>query len=206
MDIKAKLISCADIVVLKAACVLWKMMKVFDPYPLQAHYAAMKPVKHIEVSKCFSLKGDDAVQHIARLSNVHIGSATGNGRTGLVGRKGLIKIHNLENGRFLMVRAQGSAPGSAHVPRDGIALNYDARKALGITGESQLTLVVGPANLGDQEFYNMYQDPDASSRTARALGWYLAIGGIVYSCFQMALSVLEPAVAMIPMALSQLAM
>lgn len=196
--IKSKLVSMLDYLVIGSAKLLWMVMKVFDPRPIQTHYAACKPVKNIEVSKCFSLRGDDAELNIARLANMHILSNSGHGR-GLVSRKGLIKIYNAENGKFLMIRAQGVqvVAGEKQIPRDGIALNYDARKALGIpkNQEEALQLFVGPANLGDQEFYHMYQDPDASSRTARALGWYLAIGGAVYGMVQMALSCVEAAVA-----------
>lgn len=198
-NIKAKLVPMFDVAVLKAAKFLWLVMKVFDPRPLQTHFAARKPVQNIEVTHCFSLRGADAELSIARLSNMHIGSSTGEGRTGLVSRKGLIKIYNAENGKFLMIRAQGvpTIAGEKQLTKDSIALNYDAKKALGIpkNQETELKLFVGPANLGDQEFYHMYQDVDASSRTARALGWYLAIGGVVYGIFQMALSFLEAAVA-----------
>lgn len=197
-NIKTKLIPVFDCIVIGAAKVLWKVMKVFDPRPLQTHFAARKPVKTIEVSKVFSLRGADAELNIARLANKHIMSSGGHG-SGLIGRKGLIKIYNAENGLFLMIRAQGcqTVAGEKQVPKDGIALNYDAKKALGIdkNKEEGLQLFVGPANLGDQEFYHMYQDPDASSRTARALGWYLAIGGTAYGMFQMALGCVETAVA-----------
>jgi len=39
----------------------------------------------------------------------------------------------------------------------------------------------GEANLGDREFFHMYTDHDASSRSARALGWYLFMAGIGWS-------------------------
>lgn len=185
IEVKAAVITRFDLAVLAIARSAWKVMQVFDPKPLQTHFAARQAEKCVEITKCFGLKDEDATLNIARLSNMHIGSATGRGRTGLVGRKGLVKIYNAENGKFLMIRAQGcsSKPGAKHVPKDGIALNYDAMKALGIpkAQEEGLKLFVGPANIGDQEYFHMYQDPDASSRTARALSWYLAIGGVVYA-------------------------
>ncbi|MBM5458956.1 hypothetical protein H8F21_15420 [Pseudomonas sp. P66] len=199
-NIKTQLVPKFDNLVLGAAKMLWKVMKVFDPRPIQEHYAARPSVKNVAISKCFSLNKTDAEQNIARIANMHIGSSTGRGRQGLILRKGLIKVYNAENGKFVMIRAQGvpTQPGEKQIPRDGIALNYDAKKALGIpkNQEEGLQLFIGPANVGDQEYYSMYQDPDASSRTARALGWYLAIGGVVFGLFQMALGLLEGAISM----------
>lgn len=196
--IKTKMIEYVDVAVINAAKLLWKVMKVFDPRPIQAHYAARKPVVNVSITKCFSLRAEDAEQNIARLANCHIGSSTGRGRSGLASRKGLIKIYNAENGKFLMIRVQGcqTRAGEKQIPRDGIALNYDAKKALGIVKnqEDGLQLFIGRANLNDEEFYHMYIDPDASSRTARALGWYLAIGGTVYGLLQVSLSFLETAI------------
>ncbi|MCU9528551.1 hypothetical protein [Pseudomonas mosselii] len=198
-NIKTQLIPMIDTVVIAAAKLLWKVMKVFDPRPIQEHYAARMPASSVAISKCFSLNASDSELNIARIANMYIGSSTGRGRKGLVGRKGLIKIFNAENGKFLMIRAQGVAtrPGENQIPRDGIALNYDAKKALGIpkNQEVDLQLHIGLANVGDQEFYHMYQDPDQSSRTARALGWYLAIGGFVYGLLQLALGCVEAFIA-----------
>jgi len=194
-EVKAAVITRVDLAVMAFANLIWKVMKVFDPKPLQTHFAARPAERNVAVTKCFALRGDDAALNIARLSNCHIGSASGHGRTGLVGRKGLVKIYNAENGKFLMIRAQGFAPraGEKGIPKDGIALNYDAKKSLGIpkNQEESLQLYVGPANLGDQEFFHMYQDPDASSRTARALSWYIAIAGVVYTTLQLVLGLLE---------------
>ena len=185
---KSKLISILDVVVIAAAKLIWKAMNLFDPRPVQTHYAARPPVEHVVISKCFSLRNEDAALNIARLANFHIGSSAIRASRALVGRKGLIKIYNADNGMFLMIRAQGNkvALGERGIPKDGIGLNYDAKMALGIPKgqEDGLNLIVGPANLADSEYYHMYFDVDASSRTARALSWYLAIAGIVYALFQ----------------------
>lgn len=195
VETKAKMIHTVDVLVIAAAKLLWKVMKVFDPKPIQTHYAARPAANSVVVTKCYSLKGEDAALNIARLCNYHIGSSSVRASKALISRKGLIKIYNTENGKFLMIRAQGNSTveGQKGIPKDGIALNYDAKKALGIpkNQELELNLIVGPANLADSEFYHMYLDADASSRTSRALGWYLAIAGIVWALFQTTFAFLE---------------
>ena len=197
-EVKAAVMTRFDLVVMGMAKFAWRMMRIFDPKPLQTHFTQRPSERYETIEKCFSLRGDDATQNIARQSNCHIGSSTGRGRTGLVGRKGLVKIYNADNGKFLMIRAQGFMPrsGEKGIPKDGIALNYDAKKALGIpkNQEDGLRLYVGPANVADQEYFHMYQDPDASSRTARALSWYILIAGVVYTGFQLVLGLLKVAV------------
>jgi hypothetical protein len=200
--LKSKLIGLVDTVVIAAAKGVWALIKMFDPHPIQHHYVARPPVVNHTMTKLFSLKGDDAVQSIARLCNYHIvSSGKSSKRVGLVGRKGLIKIYNAENGKVLIIRAQGSSveAGQKGIPKDGIALNYDAIKLLGIpkNQEDGLNLVVGPANANDTEYFNMYQDPDLSSRTARALGWYLVIAGLVYSVSQVLFGSLEFAIGLL---------
>lgn len=194
--LKSKLIGLVDTVVIAAAKAVWAVIKIFDPLPIQQHYAARPPAVSHTMTKLYTLRGDDAVQSIARLCNYHIvSSGAKSSRVGLVSRKGLIKIYNADNGKFLMIRAQGSTvkAGERGIPKDGIALNYDAIKHLGIpkNQEDGLNLLVGPANANDNEFYNLYQDPDLSSRSARALGWYLVIAGLVYSVAQVLLSGIE---------------
>lgn len=200
--LKSKVIGLFDAVVIAAAKGVWALIKMFDPYPVQHHFVARPPAVNHAVTKLFSLKGDDAKQSFARLCNFHIVSV-GNmsTRRGLVGRKGLIKIYNADNGKVLIIRAQGSSvqAGEKGIPKDGIALNYDACKLLGIpkNQEDGLNLVVGPANANDQEYFHMYQDADLSSRTARALGWYLVIAGLVYSVSQVLFSGIEIAIGLL---------
>ncbi|MDF9779203.1 hypothetical protein [Pseudomonas baetica] len=200
--LKSKVIGLFDAVVIAAAKGVWALIKMFDPYPVQHHFVARPSAVNHTVTKLFSLKGDDAKGSFARLCNYHIVSV-GNmsTRRGLVGRKGLIKIYNADNGKVLIIRAQGSSvqAGEKGIPKDGIALNYDACKLLGIpkNQEDGLNLVVGPANVNDQEYFHMYQDSDMSSRTARALGWYLLIAGMVYSVSQVLFSGIEIAIGLL---------
>ncbi|MGE8065130.1 hypothetical protein [Pseudomonas sp. NPDC089569] len=200
--LKSKVIGLVDAVVIAAAKGVWALIKMFDPYPIQHHFVARPPVVNHTVTKLFSLKGEDAKESFARLCNYHIVSV-GNmsTRRGLVGRKGLIKIYNADNGKVLVIRAQGSSvqAGEKGIPKDGIALNYDARKQLGIpkNQEDELNLVVGPANVNDSEFFFMHLDPDMSSRAARALGWYLLIAGVVYSVSQMLFNGIEIAIGLL---------
>lgn len=194
--LKSKLIGLVDTVVIAVVKCVWSVIKMFDPYPIHHHYVARPPAVSHTMTKLFTLKGDDAVQSIARLCNFHIvSSGMSSKRIGLVGRKGLIKVYNVDNGKVLLIRAQGGSweAGQKGIPKDGIGLNYDAIKLLGIpkNQEDGLNLLVGPANASDTEFYNVYQDPDMSSRSARALGWYLLIAGMVYSLSQVLFSGIE---------------
>lgn len=177
--LKAKLTAVADLVVLKLASGIWKLVKVFDPRPVQEHFAARAPANGVNFGKIYSLPREDAGQSIVRLGWQHIKSE--NKATGIVGRKKLVKIFNPANNHFVVLYAMG-ANENRPLPRDAIALDYDAKLALGISKkEEEAALVVGEANLGDREFFHMYTDHDASSRSARALGWYLFMIGIGWS-------------------------
>lgn len=177
--LKAKLTAVADVVVLKLAGAVWKLVKVFDPRPVQEHFAARPPVNGVTFGKVFSLPREDAGQSIVRLGWQHIKSENKN--TGIVSRKKLVKIFNPANGHFVVLWAMGANEGRP-LPRDAMAIDYDAKLALGISKkEEEAELIVGEANLGDREFFHMYTDHDASSRSARALGWYLFMAGIGWS-------------------------
>jgi hypothetical protein len=65
--LKAKLTAVADVVVLKLAGAVWKLVKVFDPRPVQEHFAARPPANGVTFGKVFSLPREDAGQSIVRL-------------------------------------------------------------------------------------------------------------------------------------------
>ncbi|HHH9441253.1 TPA: hypothetical protein ACP32N_003190 [Pseudomonas aeruginosa] len=177
-NLKSKLTSFVDSVVLSVAGALWKLVKVFDPRPIQEHFAARKPVNGVEFTSVFSLPEADAGQSIVRLGWQHIKSE--NKPSGIVSRKKLVKVYNPVNGHFVILYAMGSNQ-DRPLKKDAVALDYDAKLALGISKEEFVDLIVGEANLGDREYFHMYTDHDASSRSARALGWYLFMAGIGWS-------------------------
>ncbi|MBF3053099.1 hypothetical protein HKW90_01585 [Pseudomonas aeruginosa] len=177
-NLKSKLTHFADSVVLTVAGAIWKLVKVFDPRPIQEHFAARPPVNGVMFTNVFSLPDADVGQSIVRLGWQHIQSE--NKPSGIVGRKKLVKVFNPANGHFVILYAMGANQGRP-LKKDSVALDYDAKLALGISKEENVDLIVGEANLGDREYFHMYTDHDASSRSARALGWYLFMAGIGWS-------------------------
>ncbi len=172
---KASVVNAFDSILIGSFSFLWKVLKKFDPRPLQTHFAMRDPAGAVDLHRVFSLPKDDAGKSICRLGNNRMRSE--NNPNGLVARGDLVKIKNPANGKFVVLYAQGA--GSHPIPGDGVAFDYDAKVALGITKQEEVDLLVGPAGISDREYFLMYLDSDKGSRSARALGWYIFIGGLM---------------------------
>lgn len=175
---KAILISQLDSLIIRLTSVVWNLIRVFDPRRLQDHFAKRDPINSVKMVDIFSLPQEDAGQSIVRLCNNQMKSEAR--PNGLAGRRDLVKIKNPSNGKFVILYAMGA--GSHKIPKGGVSLDYDAKLALGIQKASEVELLVGPASIADREYFMMYLDHEVSSRSSRALGWYILIGGIVWSC------------------------
>lgn len=190
--LKAKMMLVVDTATLAVLGFFWKLISPLDPRPIQKHFAARPPIASIETVKVFNAPMEDAGQSMCRLGNALIKSE---GKPdGFVSRNQLVKIYNPANNHFVVLYAMGA--GSHKIPRVGISLDYDARVALGITKEvknsdGEVNLIVGPANIGDVEYFHMYLDHDKSSRSARVLGWVVFGLGVVWSCVQISEGLIE---------------
>lgn len=165
----------------------WKLIKLFDPRPIQEHYARREPANAVILNRVFSLPQEDCGQSIVRLGNNRMRSERN--PSGIVNRNDLVKIKNPANGRFVILYAMGA--GSHPIPGNGVSLDYDAKVALGIQKLEEVDLQVGIANIADREFFNMYLDSDKSSRSARALSWHLVMAGLAWSVWSVAQSTLS---------------
>jgi hypothetical protein len=172
---KASVVNTFDSILIASFTLFWKVIKKFDPRPMQAHFAMRDPADAIELHRVFSLPKDDAGHSVCRLGNNRMRSEKN--PKGIAVRGELVKIKNPANGRFVVLYVQGA--GSHPIPGDGVALDYDAKVALGITKQEEVDLLVGPAGVSDREYFLMYLDSDKGSRSARALGWYILIGGLM---------------------------
>ncbi|WGK63367.1 hypothetical protein QAO71_17650 (plasmid) [Halopseudomonas sp. SMJS2] len=172
---KAIVVNTFDSILVASFTFMWKVLKKFDPRPLQTHFAMRDPANCIELHRVFSLPKEDAGNSTCRLGNNRMRSE--NNPNGLVSRGELVKIKNPANGKFVVLYASGA--GSYRIPGDGVAMDYDAKVALGITKQEEVDLLVGPAGVSDREYFLMYLDSDKGSRSARALGWYIFIGGLM---------------------------
>jgi hypothetical protein len=172
---KATAVKTIDTILIASFTFFWKVIKKFDPRPLQTHYAMRDPANAVELHRVFSLPKEDAGNSICRLGNNRMRSEKN--PNGLVVRGELVKIKNPANGKFVVLYAAGA--GSHPIPGDGVAIDYDAKVALGITKQEAVDLLVGPAGVSDREYFLMYLDSDKGSRSARALGWYIFIGGLM---------------------------
>lgn len=175
---KEQLLHVFDQVFLKVMAVLWRVVKVFDPKPLQEHFAARPSAKAIKMARVYRAGIDDAGQSICRVSNSLIKSETN--PKGLFERNQLIKIYNPANKHFVVLYVMGA--GSLKISRNMVSLDYDACRNLGVTNESrndgEVELLMGKANVGDSEYFHMYTDSDKSSRSGRVLGWIMFAYGL----------------------------
>lgn len=176
-----------DAMFIGSMSLVWKLIKFFDPRPIQDHYARRNPANAVVMTRVFSLPQEDCGQSIVRLGNNRMKSEKN--PNGIVNRNDLVKIKNPANGKFVILYAMGA--GSHAIPGNGVSLDYDAKVALGIQKQEEVDLLVGIANIADREFFNMYLDSDKSSRSARALGWHLFMGGLVWSVWGVAESVVS---------------
>lgn len=167
-----------DTMLLGALSLIWGMLKRCNPRPLQEYYAARTPANSITVERVFNASLDDAGASLCRVCNNLIKSESN--PKGLFERNQLIKVFNPRNNHFAVLYVMGA--GSHGIPRNGISLDYDARRALGIAkeakGEEPIELQIGVANVGDTEYFHMYTDHDKSSRSARVLGWIMCAYGV----------------------------
>lgn len=189
---KTAIIDMFDLAVIRVVSMVWNLMRVFDPKPFQTRYARLDPANAVKLEKVFNLPQEDAGQGIVRLGNNRM--KTEKNSKGFATRGDLVKIKNPENGKFVILYAMGA--GSHPIPSNGLALDYDAKLALGIQKVEEVDLLVGPANVADKEYFLMYLDPDKSSRSARALGWYLFIFGFAYSAWETAKSLIDYALVL----------
>lgn len=168
-------VSTLEKVFLDACGVIWRVIRFFDPKPIQAYFAGRVNVTGENMLRIYSLGADDAKEHIARINNNRMKDGEG-----FIAKRGeLIKIFNPENGKFVFRYAQGG--GEMRLRYKDIGIDYDAKLALGILSEDEVDLKVMKANAADREFYLMYQDANASSRQSRSLGWYILLAGLVAS-------------------------
>ncbi len=185
---KEVIVNKLEIVLVGVMSLIWKAMRIFNPRPIQERFAKRDPVDAIEINRIFRLPPDKAGQSLCLLGNNRIKSDLSKSKKGIAGRGELVKIKNPENGKFVIQFVAGA--GKHPIPSNGISLDYDAARILGVHNTEEATLIVGPANIADVEFFHMYMDSDVSSRSARALGWYLFIGSLVYSGIDILVSVL----------------
>ncbi|HCF2449227.1 TPA: hypothetical protein NIA45_006928 [Pseudomonas aeruginosa] len=167
-----------DTLLLGTLAGIWKVLKRFNPRPLQEYYAARTPANSITVERVFNATMEDAGASLCRVCNNLIKSESN--PKGLFERNQLIKVFNPRNNHFAVLYVMGA--GSHGIPRNGISLDYDARRALGIAKEAKseepVELHIGVANVGDTEYFHMYTDHDKSSRSARVLGWIMCAYGV----------------------------
>ncbi|WP_121498449.1 hypothetical protein [Pseudomonas aeruginosa] len=150
---------------------VWRMLRLFDPKPIQRYFAARVNVTGQPISKLHSLETADAIEHICRINNNRMKEGEGF----LAKRGDLLKVFNPANGKFVYRYAQGA--GELRIRYNELGLDYDAKLELGVLNDDAVELQVMKANTADREFYLMYQDRSVSSRQSRALGWYMLLGG-----------------------------
>ena len=184
---KQAILSKFDAIFLGTMSLVWKLITVFDPRPIQEHYARRDPVNAVVLNRVFSLPLEDCGQSIVRLGNNRMKSEKN--PNGIVNRNDLVKIKNPANGKFVILYVMGA--GSHSIPGNGVSLDYDAKVALGIQKQEEVDLLVGTANISDREFFNMYLDSDKSSRSARALGWHMFMAGVAWSLWNVVDSVIS---------------
>ena len=191
-----------DSLLIGVMSLLWKTLRIFNPRPIQERYARRDPVNTIEVTRIFRLPQDKSGQSLCLLGNNRIKGEGSSSTKGIAARGELVKIKNPANGRFTIQFVAGA--GGNPIPGNGIALDYDAARALGVHNMEEAPLIVGPANIADMEFFHMYIDSDKSSRSARVLGWYLFIGGLVYNGIDILVSMLtsDTAVSLVTSAIA----
>lgn len=155
---------------------IWRVLKLFDPYKIQRYFSAKPQASSVTLTEVYSLPEKDALAHICRVNNNRMKDGEG-----CLARRGdLLKIINADTGTFVMRYVHG-AGGEHRIRFNGIGLDYDAKRELGVADDQQVNLLVSKATAADREFYLMYQDKSVSSRQSRALGWYILLGGIVIS-------------------------
>lgn len=152
---------------------VWRMLRMFDPHPIQRYFAARVNVIGQPISKLHSLSPADATDHICRINNNRMKEGEGF----LAKRGDLLKVYNPANGKFVYRYAQGA--GELRIRYNELGLDYDAKLELGVLYDEVVELQVMKANTADREFYLMYQDRSVSSRQSRALGWYMLLGGVL---------------------------
>lgn len=161
---------------------VWRMLRMFDPHPIQRYFAARVNVSGQQISNLHSLSPADATDHICRINNNRMKEGQGF----LAKRGDLLKVFNPENGKFVYRYAQGA--GELRIRFNELGLDYDAKLELGVLNNDAVELQVMKANTADREFYLMYQDRSVSSRQSRALGWYMLLGGVLITMFSSAVS------------------
>lgn len=150
---------------------VWRLLRLLDPKPIQRYFAARVNVTGQPISKLHSLSIADATEHICRINNNRMKEGEGF----LAKRGDLLKVFNPANGKFVYRYAQGA--GELRIRYNELGLDYDAKLELGVLNDDAVELQVMKANTADREFYLMYQDRSVSSRQSRALGWYMLLGG-----------------------------
>jgi hypothetical protein len=196
----AKLITPLENALLVVLTCLWRCARIFNPRPLQEHFAARPAVNSHNIEKVFNAEEADAGQSIIRVANNLIKSESNT--KGVFERNQLVKVYNPHNKHFVMLYVMGA--GSHRISRNAISIDYDARRALGIAkeckGEGLVDLQVGVANIGDSEYFHMYTDHDKSSRNNRCVGWFFTAIGLVWS----AVAIVWPAIGKLGSLLSGL--
>lgn len=143
-----------------------RLLSILDPHGIQMKIVGGKPaVKRTQfvARTVFRAEKLDTELLVARIANKHIAC-------GAFERDQLAKLYNVANGKFTVVHVYGA--GQLKVPFNGISLPYDARKALGLSGnEEDAELIVSPASPGEREFYHMYLDRQGGA--SRRLTWYM---------------------------------
>ncbi|MPQ69284.1 hypothetical protein [Pseudomonas sp. MWU12-2323] len=154
--------------------VVWRMLRLLDPYRIQRYFAAKVNVLGSTISKLYSLSGDDAKDHICRINNNRMKE----GEHFLAKRGDLLKVYNPMNGKFVFRFVHGA--GELPIRLNELGLDYDAKLELGVLKDEEVDLQVMKANTADREFYLMYRDRSVSSRQSRALGWYMLLGSLLF--------------------------
>jgi hypothetical protein len=153
--------------------VVWMMLRLLDPKPIQRYFAARVNVTGHTINQLHSLSTADAMEHICRINNNRMKEGEGF----LAKRGDLLKVFNPANGKFVYRYAQGA--GELRIRYNELGLDYDAKLELGVLNEDNVELQVMKANTADREFYLMYQDRSISSRHSRSLGWWMLMGSIL---------------------------
>jgi hypothetical protein len=154
--------------------VVWRMLRVLDPYRIQRYFATKVNVTGLTFNKLYGLETEDAIGHICRINNNRMKEGPGF----LAKRGDLVKVYNPSNGKFVCRYAQGA--GMLKIRYNEMGLDYDAKVELGVLDVEEVDLQVMKANTADREFYLMYQDSSVSSRSSRALGWYMLLGSLIF--------------------------
>lgn len=154
--------------------VVWRMLRLLDPYRIQRYFAAKVNVTGFNISKLHSLELDDAKDHICRINNNRMKE----GKGFLAKRGDLLKVFNPSNGKFVFRYAHGA--GELKIRFNELGIDYDAKLELGVLDDEEVDLQVMKANTADREFYLMYQDRSVSNRYSRALGWYMVLGSLTF--------------------------